>query len=256
MLRALALRACACTALASPLALAGLAHAETIDVGTFVQLAPRPTIGYSGAWGSAVSSELVVNPVQRTLVTVDLWSIMQSAGLTHLESIEILDGGGNQYVGSPGADIDYVLIEGLGGAATSFGYTGGNGAHLLESSEILASRVAAMDAVSGDQDWNIQHFVSLGVGGSLRATFSTQLPPGGGSGGSGGFGPGEMQGGGGTGQPSYSNLVLATSALRLRISEAGLGENYIIRITGSTVPAPGALAALCAVALAGRRRRR
>ncbi|MDZ4756016.1 MAG: hypothetical protein SGJ11_16155, partial [Phycisphaerae bacterium] len=137
-----------------PTVLTAVASAETIEVGTILQLGP-PAIAYSGNYLSSVSSSLVQNPVNRTLVTVDLYAIMQSAGLNYLESVQVLDGAGNSYGGSPGADIDYFQLEGLGaGVTTSFAYTGTNPVHAGESSALLQSRLGAMDAISGDQDWN------------------------------------------------------------------------------------------------------
>lgn len=67
-----------------------------------------------------------------------------------------------------------------------------------------------------------------------------------------------MQGGGGGsgGGTVFSNLVLVTPDLRLHINEAGLGENYIIAITGSSVPAPGAIAGVALTLVRGRGRRR
>ncbi len=260
MSRLTARTAGAVSALVLPILLTSIASADTITIGTFQQIAPRPMLNYTGGYQQFVSSSLVQNPQQRTLVTIDLGALMQAAGLNYLESVTVMDGGGNQYLGSPGADIDYFQLDGLAaGTSTSFSYNGPNGAHYYETSDILAARLAAMDAVSGDQDWNCQHFISLGAAGLFNATFSTpNAPGGGGGGGGGGSGPGEMQGGGGGsgGGTVFSNLVLVTPDLRLHINEAGLGENYIIAITGSSVPAPGAIAGVALTLVRGRGRRR
>jgi hypothetical protein len=244
------------------LTLAALASSEAsaniIQVGAITQTSPRPNIQYQGAFGSFISSELVNNGTQRTLVSVDLYGLMQSVGLNYIESISIIDGGNNQYNSSPGADIDYVLLDGLGAnVVTTLGYVGPNTPHTLEGNAVLTNRTSLMDAVTGDQDYNSFHFVSLGYMGALTATFTVTGPSGGGGGGGGGSGPGEFEGGGGPGAGT-SNLLAVSPGLTLRISEAGLGERYLIQIKGSAVPAPaaGALAALAGLCGSRRRRRR
>ncbi len=246
-------------ALLTALALGSTASADTVDVGYITQIAPRPSLAYSGSYGSYITSEVVNNGTQRTLVTVDLYGILHSLGLNYLESVSVIDGGNNQYNSSPGADIDYFKVEGLDPlTAVTFGYAGPNIPHTLEGSTVLGMRVAAMDAVTGDQDYNCLHFVSLGYLGVLTSTFSTPLPSGGGAGG-GQSGPNENGGNGGAGSPpggGVTNLIYATQGLSLKISEAGLGERYFIQIKGSAVPAPGAAGLLAAAGLLGRRRRR
>ncbi|MFO0827945.1 MAG: hypothetical protein U0572_07310 [Phycisphaerales bacterium] len=242
-------------ALAALLAV-GPALADIVQVGTIQQLAPRPVIGYWGGYGGYVTSSLVVNPEQRTLVTIDIAGILQAAGLNYLERIDVLDGGGNQYNGSPGADIDFWSLDGLQSDATAtFSYVGINPTHLAESSSTLATRMSAMDAISGDQDYNCLHFVSLGQGGRVSANFMMPAPNGG-SGGSGGLG--EINGGAPPG--STTNLLQVLPGLKLNLNEAGLGEKYSIQLVAyalPAVPAPGVIGVLCgAGALVGRGRRR
>ena len=232
------------------------ALADDVLVGTVQQLAPRPTIAYWGSYGSNMSSSLVANPVQRTLVSIDIYGIMQAAGLSWLERIDVLDGGGNQYGGSPGADVDYWHLSGAPAElTTTFAYSGTNAVHIGESSASLANRMSLMDAIVGDQDYNSTHFISLGATGMLSATFAMPAAPGGGGGGGGG---GPQQGGGGS-PPGGGvlNLIQALPGLRLDLSEAGLGEKYTIRLTGyAMVPAPGIAAVLAFGPLLGRGRRR
>ncbi|MDZ4828802.1 MAG: hypothetical protein SGJ09_01215 [Phycisphaerae bacterium] len=258
MKHALARTALALTALVAT----SHALAENVEVGTVQQIAPRPLIAYTGAYASYVTSSLVANPIQRTLVTIDLYGIMQAAGLTWLERIDVLDGGGNQYGGSPGADVDYWRLNGAASdVTTSFSYTGANAVHVGESSTSLALRTSLMDAVSGDQDFNSFHFVSLGANGMLSATFTVPAAPGGGGsgggGGGGGAAPGETQGGGGLPGGGSLNLLQAMPGLTLDLSEAGIGEKYKIRLTGyAAVPAPAVAAVLAFAPALGLRRRR
>jgi hypothetical protein len=244
---------------AAALMMNSAASADVVGVGYVTQTSPRPNIIYSGSFGSYITSQMVDNGTQRTLVTVDLYGIMQTLGLNYLESVSIVDGGNNQYNSSPGADIDYFAFEGLGSETIlNYGYAGPNTPHTLEGSAVLGTRIAAMDAVTGDQDYNCLHFVSLGNLGVLTSTFTTPVAGGGGGGGGGNGGPEEHGGSGGSGGPSggFTNLVYATPGLKLKISEAGLGERYFIQIKGSAVPAPGAAALLSLTGLLGRRRRR
>lgn len=254
MKHALARTAVALTALVAT----SHALADTVEVGTVQQLAPRPLIAYTGAYASYVTSSLVTNPIQRTLVTIDLYGIMQAAGLTWLERIDVLDGGGNQYGGSPGADVDYWHLNGApGDITTSFSYTGTNAAHLGESSASLALRTSLMDAISGDQDFNSLHFVSLGANGMLSASFTVPAAPGGGGGGGGSGGAVPTEGGGGSPDGGSLNLLQAVPGLTLDLSEAGIGEKYRIRLIGyAAVPAPAAAAVLAFAPALGLRRRR
>jgi hypothetical protein len=236
-------------------------NAQTVEVGVLRQIAPRPLITYIGGYAPFITSSIAINGVERTLVAIDLYGIMQAAGLQWLESVQIFDGGGNQYNSSPGADIDFMSITGLAaGTITHLAYAGSNPTHLAETAEQLAARVAALDAVSGDQDWSHAHFVSLGMAGTLTATFG--IPDGGGSGGGGsggGSGPGSTFGGGTPGGGGTMPLVQIAPGMTLLLSEAGLGEWYGIRLVGyATIPGPGPLAllGLSAAGLLGRRRRR
>lgn len=236
-----------------------LASADTIDVGLIQQIAPRPVIAYEGSYGAYVSSSMVVNPIERTLVSIDLHGLMQAAGINWLESVTILDGGGNQYLGSPGADIDYFQLIGVSpGTTMTMAYTGTNALHLAESSQVLLGRTGSMDAMTGDQDFNAQHFVSLGPGGALTMTFASPAggsgPDGSGGGGSGPSGPGQWTGGGGGEDPSGGifHLIQSLPGLALHLNEAGSGERYMIRITGYAIPAPAVAALLALGGLFGR----
>lgn len=239
------------------------ASADTITAGYVLQISPKPNCIYNGSYGSYFSSQLVNNGEAHTVVTVDLFGLLSAAGYNAIESISVFDAGNNQYVGSPGADIDLFTIEGFAsGATTSYSYNGPNAQHASETSATLGSRVGALDALSGDQDYNSQHFVSLGKLGALSASF---LVPSGGSGGSGGGGGGAGGGGSGGptetggetggGVPTWSNLLLIQQGLKLKISEAGSSEGYVIKINAMMVPAPGAMALLGALGLRSRRRR-
>ena len=127
MSQRLARTACAIAALV----MSGTALGTVVNVGTIKQIAPRPLLSYNGGFAPYISSSLVQNGVDRTLVAIDIYGIMQAAGLTHLERIDILDGGGNAYGGSPGADIDYFLLQGMDPQTVqSLGYTGTNPVHV------------------------------------------------------------------------------------------------------------------------------
>ena len=160
----------------------------------------------------------------------------------------------------PGADIDLCRITGanLSAGRVATTYTGAVAQHLGETADVLATRIASCDAISGDQHFNSQHFVSLGQGGSLSMILSDFAVQTGGSGssGGGGSGPGSWQGGGG-GTTVLTGLVIG-AGMRLEIGEAGLGESYGAELvfTQVPVPAPGAIALLSCAGLASRRRRR
>ena len=120
------------------------------------------------------------------------------------------------------------------------------------------------DAVSGDQHFNSQHFISLGLNGLASMRFSDFVwgadGSGDGSGGSGtgGSGPGGWNGGGGsTGETRLGGLIIQ-SGMRLEIGEAGTGETYGVDLVFEqvAVPAPGAVALLGLAGVFGRRGRR
>lgn len=256
------------------LSLAGLASASiTVDVGTVRQLSPRPTIQYTGGFASAVTSRVDAAGI-RTVTRFNLHDIVQQlGGNLALVNVRVYDAGGNSYSNwSPGADIDMMAIVGatLDGQVT-YGYTGPVTEHASESSETLRARTYTCDAVSGDQHFNAQHFISLGVNGRATMQFAGFLhnpgsnsgsgSGGSGSGGSGGFGTGigSSTGGSGSGggvDPTFGGLLIAAGTA-LEISEAGLGEGYGVELVfeQAAVPAPGAIALLSLAGLIARRRR-
>lgn len=246
-------------------AFTGIATASlTVDLGTIRQIAPRPTLEYAGAYSNFISSRVdTVSP--RTIVGFDLFGIMQQlGGSLALVGVRVRDGGGNSYgTWSPGADIDLIHIVGapLDGT-TAMSYAGVVAQHLGETDAVLRARVSACDSVSGDQHYNVQHFVSLGAGGTATMSFSGFLHSGpvsggGGSGSEGGFGPGSSTGGGGESQPAVYGGLLITQGMMLELSEAGLGEKYGVELLFETasVPAPGAIALLALAGFVARRRR-
>jgi hypothetical protein len=256
------------------LSLAGLASASiTVNVGTVRQLSPRPTIQYTGGFASAVTSRVDAAGI-RTVTRFNLHDIVQQlGGNLALVNVRVYDAGGNSYSNwSPGADIDMMAIVGatLDGQVT-YGYTGPVTEHASESSETLRARTYTCDAVSGDQHFNAQHFISLGVNGRATMQFAGFLhnpgsnsgsgSGGSGSGGSGGFGTGIGSSTGGSGSsggvdPTFGGLLIAAGTA-LEISEAGLGEGYGVELVfeQAAVPAPNAIALLSLAGLIARRRR-
>lgn len=253
------------TTVLAPLALGQAASAGEVVAGYVLQTSPKPNYIYNGLYGSYFSSQLVNNGEPHTVITVDLYGLVTAAGYNAIDSISIVDAGNNQYVGSPGADIDLFTLQGIDPAtAITYAYNGPNAQHINETSAVLGSRVGLLDTISGDQDYNSLHFVSLGKLGALSASFL--VPSGGAGGGSGGGsggggggdgGPGQMGGGGGGGgTPTWSNYLLIQPGMKLTLSEAGSSEGYLIKIQASMVPAPGAAAGLLGLlGLGGRRRR-
>lgn len=232
----------------------------TVDLGVIRQLSPRPTLDYSGAYAACLASRVDASGA-RTIVTFNLAEIVDTlGGGLALSEVRVRDAGGNSYGNwSPGADIDLCRI--VGGSLSGqidYRYTGVVAQHAGESSLVLGSRIADLDAVTGDQHYNSTHFVSLGQGGVVSMAFSGFLHSGGSSSdsgsGSGGSGPGGYNGGGQT--PVYGGLLVA-SGMMLEVGEAGLGEGYGVELvfTPAAVPAPGAIALLALAGVVGRRRR-
>jgi MYXO-CTERM domain-containing protein len=273
------------TAIASVLAsltIASLSSAAiVVNVGTVRQIAPRPMIEYTGAFASAVSSSLDPSAT-RTVTRFDLNAIVMSlGGDLALTEVRVYDAGGNSYSNwSPGADIDLMRIAGAIPVGTvQFAYSGGVAEHSAESSDTLRNRTFTCDAVSGDQHFNSQHFVSLGANGRAIMQFSGFLHNPGSTGGSGsgsGSGSGEGSGegsgtgigqsgggeqgesggsGGGT-APTYGGLLIS-QGIALEVSEAGLGEKWGVELVfeQAAVPSPGAIALIALAGLVGRRRR-
>ena len=234
------------------------------SVGTIKQILPRPTIEYQGAFGAHITSRVDASGA-RTISSLDLFGIAtQLGGNLSLVGLRIYDTGANTYGSwSPGADIDLVRI--VGGAtdgSMSCGYTGIVAQHLGEAESVIAARVAECDAVSGDQHYNSQHFLSLGLGGAMTMAFNGYYQgstggSGSSSGGAGG-GPGSWTGGSGesSGTPIYGGM-LVVEGMRLEIGEAGTGESYGVELVfeQAAVPAPGAIALLGLAGLMARRRR-
>ncbi len=213
---------CAIIALIS-CAMAGSARAEVINLGSFRNHAPGNII-YSGDYGSYVSSGLAGENLDRTLITIDLSSLLQSLGYNALISVMVQDSGGNTYgQSSPGADIDLFEVRNLGDITPEFSYEGPNPVHQGETAEELGRRVRTLDAASGHQDFSHRTFVSLGNSGKLTADFG-------------------------------SPVAIGDSVLQL--SEAGNGETFRVYVDAVVVPAPGVAGLLGMALLRGRRRRR
>lgn len=253
-------------AITASLAIAGAADAAiTVNLGTVMQVAPRPAIVYTGSFGSFVTSGLDAAGT-RTVTRFDLGGIAQSlGGNLALVEVRVRDTGTNTYgAWSPGADIDLLRITGanLAGGTVTASYQGTVTQHTGEGNDVLKNRVAGCDAVSGDQHFNSQHFVSLGLNGLTSLSFADFAQ---GSGGLAGDGPGGWGGGGsggesGGGEPgngtTYGGLVIL-SGMALEIGEAGTGESYGAELVFETVavPAPGAIALFAGAGLLRRRRR-
>lgn len=272
------IRATALAGIATACAMAGTAHAElTIQLGTVQQVSPRPSIVYTGNYGAFVTSHLDAAGI-RTVTSFDIHGIAQQlGGNLALVAVRVRDTGTNSYGSwSPGADIDLFRVVGtdLTRGTVSAGYQGVVTQHTGETDSTLKTRIADCDAVSGDQHFNSQHFISLGLNGLAWLNFSDFAhnqgglaggDPGDWGGGSrGGDGPGEEGGGGGGGgetgggggDTTYGGIIVH-SGMRLEIGEAGLGETYSAELVFEqvAVPAPGALALLAGAGLLRRRRR-
>lgn len=245
---------------------AASAHAEIIaNIGTVMQTLPRPAIVYTGNYRDFVTSTVDASGA-RTVTAFNLYGISNAlGGNLALVEVRVRDVGGNSYGSySPGADIDLMRIVGadLSGGTVTTGYQGTVAQHLGEAESVLKSRVAFCDAVSGDQHFNSQHFISLGQNGLASMHFSdfTWNLGGSGSGGGGGgsSGPGGWTGGGGdtSGATHLGGLIIQNN-MCLEIGEAGTGETYGVELVFEqvTVPAPGAAALLGLAGLLGRRRR-
>lgn len=255
---------------AAVLMLAGSASAAiTVNLGTVMQVSPRPTIVYSGAYGAFVTSSVDASGT-RTVTRFDLGGIAQSlGGNLALVAVRVRDTGSNTYgAWSPGADIDLLRVTGanLSAGTVTASYQGSVTQHSGEGQDVLKTRVSSCDAVSGDQHFNSQHFISLGLNGLTSLAFSDFAQ---GSGGLAGDGPGGWtggetgggSGGGGTGGETgggttYGGLVIL-SGMALEIGEAGTGETYGAELVfeNVAVPAPGALALFAGAGLLRRRRR-
>ena len=262
-------RATAIAAIAAGLAVAAAANAEiTINAGTVMQTLPRPSIVYTGNYGAFVTSGTDASGA-RTIASFDLAGIAATlGGNLALVEVRVRDAGTNSYGSySPGADIDLVRIGGadLSGGTVSVGYQGSVAQHVGEGASVLKSRISVCDAVSGDQHFNSQHFISLGLNGLASMRFSDFVwgadGSGDGSGGSGtgGSGPGGWNGGGGgsTGETRLGGLIIQ-SGMRLEVGEAGTGETYGVDLVFEqvAVPAPGAAALIGLAGVFGRRGRR
>jgi len=267
------IRASALAGIAAACAMVGTAHAElTVQLGTVQQVAPRPSIVYTGSYGAFVTSHLDASGT-RTVTSFDIHGIAQQlGGNLALVGVRVRDTGVNSYGNwSPGADIDLFRVVGtdLTRGTVTAGYQGVVTQHVGEGDAILKTRIADCDAVSGDQHFNSQRFISLGLNGLAWLNFSDFAQSqgglaggdpgdwGGGTGG--GDGPGEEGGGGGGsggGETIYGGIIVH-SGLRLEIGEAGLGESYAAELVFEqvAVPAPGALALFAGAGLFGRRRR-
>ncbi len=254
--------------IAAGLAISGAANAAfTVDLGTVRQTSPRPTIVYTGAFASSVSSYVDVTGT-RTITSFDLNSIAQQfGGGLALVEIRVRDTGTNTYGNwSPGADIDLVRVVGSTATGTvTMGYQGVVTQHLAETQDTLKVRTVDCDAASGDQHYNSQHFISLGLNGVAWMHFA-DFPQGnftgtgsGSGGGSGMGGAGSTTGGAGSGSGGSTTFggMLVTAGMRLELSEAGLGESYGADLVFEpvAVPAPGAMAVLAGAGLLRRRRR-
>ena len=143
---------------------------QLIDIGTFMNLGGG-SIGYVGDYAEFISSSVAPGPSQPTVIDVDLFGLLSSVDVHAFSGVRITDTGQNQYGAlSPGADVDYFVLQGLDpDVEVTYVYDGPNPVHQNESAEVLATRVSELDSVSGSQDaWNLTH-VSLGDSGGVEA---------------------------------------------------------------------------------------
>ena len=230
-----------------------------VNLGTVTQIYPRPVITYTGSYGAFVTTRVDTAGV-RTITSFDISAIAQQlGGNLALVEIRVRDTGTNSYgMWSPGADIDLMKVVGadlLTGTVTT-GYLGTIAPHIAETSATLANRLNQCDAISGDDQVNMQHYISLGRNGVVSTRFSGFAHgQTGGSGSGGAGGPGGWDGSGG-GVTVYGGVLVA-AGMKLEISEAGTGESFGAELVfeSTAVPAPGAMALLAGAGLLRRRRR-
>ncbi len=249
--------------LVSPALLAASSEAGIVQMGAVRHLPARPTISYTGSYATCFTSSVDASGM-RTIIDVDISQAAQSAapGMI-LRSITIQDAGTNVYgASSPGADLDLLMLQGADASAEmTLDYTGSVTQHNNDSQATLAARIAAADAIAGDTNTGMTHFVSLGLGGELRVDFrSLMIVQSGDGGGEGGSGPGSSSGGesGGSGGTSTQVIegLLISQGMHLYLSEAGAGETLNITFEFAAVPAPGAFALLSLAGVFARKRRR
>lgn len=227
-----ALGAVVLAALATGAAHAGNPEADLV-VGTFSNTGVG-TVDYQGDWADSFTIT-VVDTANR--IDIDLGGILAATGADAFSAVRVIDTGENAYTaGSSGADIDLFVLTGLdAGITTTYSYLGPTPTHQTEDSDMLALRTHAIDAMSGQNEWNGPWHVSLGDSGVLTTQLSDPQ--------------GIMSGPGVAG---------ATSALGpfLQVREAGFSESFRIELELASVPAPGALALFGLAGAFGRRRRR
>ena len=122
------IRASALAGIAAACAMVGTAHAElTVQLGTVQQVAPRPSIVYTGSYGAFVTSHLDASGT-RTVTSFDIHGIAQQlGGNLALVGVRVRDTGVNSYGNwSPGADIDLFRVVGtdLTRGTVTAGYQG------------------------------------------------------------------------------------------------------------------------------------
>ncbi len=177
------------------------------------------------------------SPVDQALqIDIDLGGVMTVLQQEAFIAVSVVDTGTNIYTASSsGADIDLFTFSGLtADAELEYRYDGSNANHWGESSEVLATRVAELDAFLSATETSGLHYVSLGDEGALTAQLD--VPQG----------------------IIFGDSGLAGASLGpvLHLSEAGVGESFRIEVVTTAIPAPGALAVLAGLALRPVRRRR
>jgi MYXO-CTERM domain-containing protein len=203
---------------------------ETIDIGTFLNTG-LGTIDYQGGYADYINAEA---DGAHTRIDIDLGGVLTVAGHQGFVAVRVFDTGSNIYGSlSSGADIDMFGFSDMSdGVDWTFRYDGPNGIHQGETADMLALRVAAMDAVNGDSDAANTSFVSLGSAGVLTAVLSAPQ--------------GIMNG------PAFTDPI----GPLLHLSEAGVGESFLVQVVAAPVPGPPAIGLMALAGLRGRRRRR
>ena len=213
-----------------------------VDLGSFRNTYPVPTMEYEGDFAQHVWTDTVDYLYPRTRYNIDIGAIMQEVHADSLVSITIIDTGVNQYYGSPGADVDLLDFTGLPhGTQFTAEYVGPNQHHQGESSQTLMERVALMDSTSGSSPGGINH-VALGYLGRLMVGFT--LPP------------DDVTDPGDDGGIDSTMVMASTDLLLLHLGEAGYSEQFQVIATFSMVPSPGVMGILAIAGTVLRRRSR
>ena len=178
------------------IAVTSAAHGDVweLNVGDFLFGNGTTGYEYQGDHADVLGSDIEGDPIEKTVATVDLGTLMASQSAQSIAWIRISDPGCNAYYTNPGADIDLFNISGLPeGVDFEYSYDGSNDLYQGMSSEDLAIELQQIDFNHGFHDHS-PLWVSLDCEGSITMTFDG-WPDSGDGGGSGGDDSGDNDSG-------------------------------------------------------------